>query len=234
MGDGSAAPTARRPAASFAALSRALVVGNPAMPSVYSGRWVNRGKLRSLPGAAAEGRWVAGALGAPVLTDTDATETAVVARLADAPVIHFATHGLAYSGEEKARASFVAFAPDARNDGMLTVGEILDDPALDLSAELVVLSACQTGLGNLKQAEGTVGLQRAFLARGARSVLVSLWSVDDAATRILMERFYTHWLGGTRQLSKGEALRLAQLDLQRTTAYAHPRYWAAFQIVGAN
>ena len=91
------------------------------MPAVYSGRWVNRGKLRPLPGAAAEGRWVAGALGSPMLTDTDATETTVVGRLADAPVIHFATHGLAYSSEAKARASFVAFAPDARNDGLLTV-----------------------------------------------------------------------------------------------------------------
>jgi len=105
---------------------------------------------------------------------------------------------------------------------------------VQLTADLVVLSACQTGLGNLRQAEGSVGLQRAFLAKGARSVLVSLWSVDDRATRLLMERFYAHWLGGASPVSKAEALRRAQGDLRRTAGYAHPRYWAAFQLVGAN
>jgi CHAT domain-containing protein len=224
------------PPARLAALPRALVVGNPAMPVVYSGRWVNRGRLRPLPGAEAEGRWVASTLGARLLTGGAATESAVMVRLAQAPVIHLATHGLAYSTEARARQSFVAFAPDANSDGRLTVGEILDDPSLALTADLVVLSACQTGLGNLKQAEGTVGLQRAFLAKGARSVLVSLWSVDDRATRLLMERFYAHWLGerGARPVGKAEALRRAQADLQAVPAYAHPRYWAAFQLVGAN
>ncbi len=107
--------------------------------------------------------------------------------------MHLATHGVAFSSEGRARDSFMALAPDSENDGLLTVGEVLDElPAL--KAELVVLSACQTGLGSLTQAEGTVGLQRAFLAMGARSVLVSLWSVSDAATEALMRAFYTHWL----------------------------------------
>jgi CHAT domain-containing protein len=102
-----------------------------------------------------------------------------------------------------------------------------------MRAELVVLSACQTGLGDLKQAEGTIGLQRAFLARGARSVLVSLWNVDDAATRLLMERFYTHWLGATPH-TKAEALQLAQRDVRAQPQFAHPMYWAGFQLVGAD
>jgi CHAT domain-containing protein len=75
-----------------------------------------------------------------------------------------------------------------------------------------VLSACQTGLGDLKEAEGTVGLQRAFLAKGARSVLVSLWSVSDAVTEELMKRFYGHWLEDDDRPSKAEALRRAQED----------------------
>jgi CHAT domain-containing protein len=128
--------------------------------------------------------------------------------------------------------SFVALAPEGGEDGLLTVGEVIDRVPR-LSAELVVLSACQTGLGNLKQAEGTVGLQRAFLAKGARSVLVSLWSVSDEATELLMRRFYTHWLDDTDQPSKAEALRRAQADVRQTKGFEHPRYWAAFQLVGA-
>ena len=231
------APSVAKGAASTkgAAGSRptALVVGNPSMPAVYSGRWVSRGPMQPLPGAEAEARSVAGVLGVKPLIGKAATETAILSLLPSARIVHLATHGLAYSAEAKARLSFVALAPDTVNNGLLTVGEILDDPRLTLSADLVVLSACQTGLGNLKEAEGTVGLQRAFLARGARSVLVSLWNVDDRATRLLMERFYSHWLDRAHPVSKSEALRLAQRDLQRMPAYSHPRYWAAFQLVGA-
>jgi CHAT domain-containing protein len=87
----------------------------------------------------------------------------------------------------------------------------------------------------LQQAEGTVGFQRALLAKGARSVLVSLWSVDDRATALLMQRFYAHWLGadGRPARSKAEALRRAQSDVRLTPGFAAPRYWAAFQLVGA-
>jgi CHAT domain-containing protein len=134
----------------------------------------------------------------------------------------------------RVRDSYVALAPDAKNDGLLTIGELLDDVP-SLSADLVVLSACQTGLGDLKQAEGTVGFQRALLAKGARSVLVSLWSVDDRATALLMQRFYAHWLGpdGRPVRSKAEALRQAQADVRLTPGFESPRYWAAFQLVGA-
>jgi CHAT domain-containing protein len=114
------------------------------------------------------------------------------------------------------------------------VGEVLDDLPY-LRADLVVLSACQTGLGDLNQAEGTVGLQRAFLAKGAKSVMVSLWSVSDEATELLMRRFYTHWMGleGEEAVGKAEALRRAQEDVRSTQGFEHPRFWAAFQLVGA-
>jgi len=214
-------------------LAQALVVGNPAMPSVYAGRWTTRAQLQSLPGAEAEGKRIAAQLGARALTGKGATETLVRARLGAATIVHFATHGLAYGTASAARRSYVAFAPDATNDGLLTVGELMDDPTLVMHAELVVLSACQTGLGDLKQAEGTIGLQRAFLSKGARSVLVSLWNVDDAATRLLMERFYSYWLGATPH-TKAQALQLAQRDVRARPQYAHPKFWAGFQLVGAD
>ena len=113
------------------------------------------------------------------------------------------------------------------------MGELLDDPALQLTAELVVLSACESGLGDVKRAEGTVGLQRALLAKGARSVLVSLWSVSDAATALLMQQFYSHWLDDPDRPSKAEALRRAQADVRARAEFKEPQYWAAFQLVGA-
>jgi len=197
--------------------------------------------LAQLPAADSEAAQVARRVGATALTGRAANERQVRAVLPAARLVHLATHGLAFASDARARDSYVALAPDpdakpAPNDGLLTVGEILDDPRLQLSAELVVLSACQTGLGDLKQAEGTIGLQRAFLARGARSVLVSLWSVDDDATRALMERFYAHWLDDPGGVSKAEALRRAQHDIRtdsRHPEWAHPKYWAAFQLVGA-
>jgi CHAT domain-containing protein len=202
------------------------------MPPVtsFSGTVV---RLAALPSAEAEARWLAGRLGAALLTAGQATEWMVRRRLPGAPLIHLATHGYAFSSEARSRQSFVALAPGRGHDGVLSVGEVLDDPTLRLNAELVVLSACQTGLGDLRQAEGTVGLQRAFLAKGARSVLVSLWSVSDAVTSLLMKRFYTHWLDDRNRPSKAEALRLAQEDVRATPGYQHPRFWAAFQLVGA-
>ncbi len=210
----------------------ALVVGNPTMPTITtsSGR---RSALAPLSGAEAESRAVAAQLGAVALTGDQATEAEVVRRITDAPLVHLATHGFAYSAAGKARSSFIALAPDSAHDGLLTVGKLLDDPALKLKADLVVLSACQTGLGNLRQAEGTVGLQRAFLAKGARSVLVSLWNVSDAATQQLMTGFYQHWLSDADHPSKAEALRRAQNAVRGTPGFEHPRYWAAFQLVGA-
>jgi Tfp pilus assembly protein PilF len=213
-------------------LKQALVVGNPTMPEVAVSDGT-RDRLASLPGAEAESRGIATQLGTVALTGGAATETEVVRRLANAPLVHLATHGFAYSTEAKARSSFVALAPDSVSDGLLTVGKILDNSLLKLTAELVVLSACQTALGDLKQAEGTVGLQRAFLAKGARSVLVSLWSVSDAATRKLMTGFYQHWLRDPDHPSKAEALRRAQEEVRKTQGFEHPRFWSAFQLVGA-
>jgi CHAT domain-containing protein/tetratricopeptide (TPR) repeat protein len=210
----------------------ALVAGNPAMPTVRGGDGLAE-LLSPLPESGAESQSIAQRLGAVALTGPTATERTVRARLASAELVHLATHGFAFASDARARDSFVALAADSVHDGLLTVGEIMDDPALRLTSDLVVLSACQSGLGDLKDAEGTIGLPRAFLARGARSVLVSLWSVSDEATRLLMERFYAHWLDDTDRPSKAAALKRASDDVRRTSGFEHPRFWAGFQVIGA-
>jgi CHAT domain-containing protein len=92
---------------------------------------------------------------------------------------------------------------------------------------LVVLSACQTGLGDISQGEGVFGLQRGFKKAGANSILMSLWEVDDKATQILMTQFYKNWLSGQ---SKHQSLLSAQKFLRETEGgkYNEPKYWAAF------
>jgi CHAT domain-containing protein/Tfp pilus assembly protein PilF len=112
-----------------------------------------------------------------------------------------------------------------KEDGVLTAYEA---QTLDLSnTNMVVLSACETAQGELKNGEGIFGLQRAFQVAGAKSVITSLWRVDDAATEMLMINFYTRWLKGT---NKWQALKEAQKEVQKK--YPQPYYWGAFVMVG--
>ena len=213
-------------------LLRALVVSDPTMPTAeFDGVRI---RLSQLPAADSEGKWVAGRLRAKWLRGSEATEARVLSEMREAEIVHFATHAVAYAFYTKARDSFLALAPDSTHDGLLTVGKLMDDTSLAMPARLVVLSACQSALGSVMQAEGTVGLQRAFFAKGARAVLVSLWSVDDEATELLMQRFYDHWLADSDSPTKAEALRRAQADVRKTARFSHPLFWAAFELVGAN
>jgi CHAT domain-containing protein len=234
--EASAQPTAVGPSGSnrWGSLRPALIVGNPRMPMLTI--CGVRLRPRGLRAAEESSRWLAGRLAADAIVGEQATERRVRAEAAGARLVHLETHGFAYENEAGARASFVALTSDSgavpppQGDGMLTVGEVLDQLPR-LQAELVVLGACQTGLGNLRDAEGTVGLQRAFLAKGARSTLVSLWNVDDAASAALLREFYERWL--TAGVSKSEALRQAQDTVRRTEGFEHPRFWAAFVLAGA-
>jgi CHAT domain-containing protein len=212
-------------------LSRALVMGNPRMPVARDPE--NRLlELTALPGAEAEARSVATVLHAPLRIGAQASEAEARRQLPRATIVHFATHGYAYQSREHVGDSFVALAAGDNEDGLLTVTELLNKVP-PLSADIVVLSACQTGVGSLQEGEGTVGLQYAFLAKGARSVLVSLWSVNDQATALLMRQFYKHWLEDIDGPNKAEALRRAESDVRKTPGFEHPRYWAAFLLSGA-
>ena len=112
-----------------------------------------------------------------------------------------------------------------KEDGFLRMGEIR---ALGIASELVVLSACETSLGDLAPGEGMVALPRSFLLAGAGGVMASLWAVDDEATNLLMKEFYGNYLG--KKISPAEALRRAQLSLR--AEFEEPAYWAAFTVYG--
>ena len=167
-------------------------------------------------------------------------------------ILHIATHGYFLQDVEKARwpigvnvenandnvllrsglmlsgaseADKLTSSLDSNNNGILTSYEAMN---LDLKGtNLVVLSACETGLGEIKAGEGVYGLQRAFLMAGADALIMSLWKVDDAATQELMTNFYTNWI---KTGDKQKAFKQAQLQLM--TKYKDPYYWGAFVMIG--
>jgi CHAT domain-containing protein/cytochrome c-type biogenesis protein CcmH/NrfG len=157
-----------------------------------------------------------------------ATESVVKKEAGRYLTLHFATHG--WVDDQTPARSAILLAGDQEEDGRLQMSEIFN---LELHADLAVLSACQTGLGKAVRGEGLMSLTRAFLYAGARSVMVSLWNVNDETTAKLMERFYQQ-----RQAvdSKGEALRQAKLAMLRVErlAWRHPYFWAGFVLVGNN
>lgn len=149
--------------------------------------------------------------------------------LADARILHFATHGR-FSADHPELSALLLSRLDERgrpHEGLLWAHEI---STLTLSADLVVLSACDTALGARIHGEGLVGLSHAFFQAGARRVLVSLWHVDDAAAVELMTRFYSALL--REGLSPGAALRRARLNLRREPRWSRPYYWAGFVLQG--
>ena len=158
-----------------------------------------------------------------------ATEEHAKALGKDVRYIHFATHGL-LDERFPLNSSLVLTIPSqpsqGQENGLLQAWEIFEQVRLD--ADLVTLSACSTGLGRELNGEGLIGLTRAFQYAGARSVLASLWSVDDYRTMQLMKRFYAELHAG---VSKDAALRTAQLQLLHSSA-ADPYYWAAFSLTG--
>jgi CHAT domain-containing protein len=200
----------------------ALVMGNPTMPSIPD----STGKLQqlaSLPGAETEAKAIAQLLKTQAIIGSYATKAAILQQLTSARIVHLATHGLLDDFKLLGVPGAIALAPSGNDNGLLTSSEIFD---LKLNAELVVLSACDTGRGDIK-GDGVVGLSRSLISAGVSSIIVSLWSVPDAPTASLMTEFY-------RQIQqnpdKATALRNAMLMTMKQ--HPDPRDWAAFTLIG--
>ena len=158
-----------------------------------------------------------------------ARERALDASIADYKIIHFATHGLI--NEDRPELSGIVLSQiDENGQSRNGVVRLQDIYAMNLSADAVVLSACSTGIGKEVKGEGLMSLNNAFLQVGAKSVVSSLWKIDDYAARELMKNFYRELSSGT--VTTAEALRRAQINLRRNPQYQSPFYWAAFTVQG--
>jgi len=219
----------------------------------------NDGGFQALEGASAEADLVTsqwekarrqGAIDR--LGGAEATEDSVTEALRGKALVHIATHGFFATGRCRSMLtgdgdgfdpmllSGLALAganqppnPLAADDGILTAAELA---GIDLSGtELVVLSACETGLGEVRSGEGVLGLRRAFSIAGARNLITSLWAVPDAATAELMDEMYRSILHRRRPLPAADALRKAKLALlsrQRASNQIRPQEWAGFIVSG--
>ena len=190
-----------------------LILGNPDLKDASM----------DLAGAEQEARQLAARVpGSKLLLREEATETELKSIAVTHRIIHFASHGV-YDSSAPLQSRLL-LAKDEWNDGRLTVAELYN---LDLRADLVTLSACETALGKVATGDDVVGFSRGFLYAGANSIVSSLWEVDDIATYELMLQFYAN----LEKLDKRTALTQAQRTIR--ARYQHPFYWAAFQLTGA-
>ncbi len=194
--------------------------------------------ITSLPGAQLEAAAIENAAGAnendgygsnvKVMTGSNASHKFVAnGGLQGYGVIHFATHGIVDADMPELSGLVLADSNGAQNMSYLRPHEIA---GLDLDADLVVLSGCETGVGKSVGSEGLLSLSRPFLVAGARQVISSLWQVSDQATALLMERFYFHLL--QEDQSPEMALRMAQQWLREQPQWEHPYFWAGFVVQG--
>ena len=198
-------------------LKNALVMGNPTGSDVF---W----RETPIPAAEAEARYVAEKFAVIPLLGPEATTIAFIRRAATAELIYLAAHGVAGSGEtdDPLRDSYLVMA-DNRMPGS-TIRDFARSSER-LAAKLVVLSACQTGIGRVTEG-GVVGLARTFLDAGAANVVMTTWNVDDEATRELMSRF----INNLDRNQPADALRLAQQHVMQM--FPDPVYWSAFNVYG--
>jgi CHAT domain-containing protein/uncharacterized protein HemY len=181
--------------------------------------------LRPLPGAEKEAKEIALLLNTQPIIGDKATKVAIVEKMSKARIIHLAAHGLLDDFENLGIPGAIALAPSEKDNGLLTAGEIRE---LQLNAELVVLSACDTGKGRLT-GDGVIGLSRSLISAGVPSIVVSLWGVPDASTALLMTEFYRNFY--ERKLDKAQALRFAMLATMQQHPN-NPKAWAAFTLIG--
>ena len=208
----------------FHSSSGALIVGDPDVSEVTNSQGDRI--LEQLSFARKEAQMIGQILNVAPLTGKLATKCEVLKQICSVAVVHIAAHGHMQTGE-------IALSPNpkrrsqipAEEDYILTMTDVM---SVKLRAKLVVLSCCHSGRGEIK-AEGVVGIARAFMGAGARSVLVSLWAIDDEATLEFMKSFY-------RNLEKGrsasESLNHAMKCLRESEKFSDVKYWAPFTLIG--
>ena len=213
-------------------MEEALLVGDP-----YLGN-VKYPKFNPLPFAKEEVEMIGEILKVPPLTGKEATKQEVLKRISSAALVHIAAHGRKETGEialapnpgwerhhdESSRSKANNNSPE-EDDYILTMSDV---QAVKLRAKLVVLSCCHSGRGEINS-EGVIGIARAFLAAGARSVLASLWAISDNATMEFMRSFYQH-LGDGKTASV--ALHQAMTCLRESEQFHDVKYWAPFVLIG--
>ena len=206
--------------------SGALLVGDP---------WIETVRLKSqkkkprrytqLPGAEKEVKMIGQILNVEPLMGKNATKDQVLRKLKSVSLVHIAAHGSAERGEILLSPNLGSSKPPEEKDFLLTMKDVLD---AKLNAKLVVLSCCHSGRGKIK-AEGVVGIARAFLGAGARSVIASLWEIDDDATLTFMKHFYEHLVKGqTASKSLHEAMKM----MRESDEFNAVKYWAPFMLIG--
>ena len=204
--------------------SGALLVGDPCLKKVTN-KWGNP-IYDELTYAKKEVEMIGEILKCEPLTGEAATKQEVLRRIGSVALVHIAAHGSKETGA-------IALAPDPRWESTNSEEEeyllkISDVQAVKLRARLVVLSCCHSGQGEVSS-EGVVGIARAFLFAGARSVVGSLWAIDDEATMEFMKSFYQHLRGGE---STSTALQRAMKCLRNSNNFSAPKYWAPFVLIG--
>lgn len=197
-------------------LSDMLVIADPVVPELS--RW----DVVPLPGARKEGREVAEALNANLLVGGEAQKSEVIRRSGDLDLLYIAAHGVS-DPQNPVDGGLLMLAGSSEEEALWTGREI--QTSAMARTQLVVLSACQTGLG-MPHEGGMIGLARAFQKAGVPRVVMSLWSVDDASTYFMMTRFNSY----LSEHRPAEALRLAMLEAREE--FEEPRYWAAFTVFG--
>ena len=203
--------------------SGALLVGNP---------WVETVRIKGcrpfpqLPGAEEEVKMIGQILNIEPLTGKNATKDRVLSGLNSVSLVHIAAHGRTETGEIILSPNFSSSAKRPKEkDFLLTMADVLD---AKVHAKLVVLSCCNSGRGKIK-VEGVVGIARAFLGAGARSVIATLWAIDDEATLAFMRHFYDHLVAGQ---SASKSLHRAMKRMRESEKFNAVKHWAPFVLIG--
>ncbi|XP_078374966.1 tetratricopeptide repeat protein 28-like [Oculina patagonica] len=204
--------------ADFHSQAGALIVGDPDVSRVK--------RLRQLPAARQEAKEIAELLNVSPLLGEQATKKEVLRRITDVCLIHIAAHGDAERGEIACTPNLSSPRVPRKEDFLLTMEDVAK---VGIRAKLVVLSCCHSGRGKIMKSEGVMGIARAFIASGARSVLVSLWLLNDESTKEFMIRFYGHLVRD--KLSASEALHQSTKWMRESKKYSVSD-WAPFVLIG--